>query len=315
LQPQRPLESSRQFSARLIIVVETVLMALIAIPVVNDALVKRDGGSVFAGVLAVAGTVFMVVGATRMHRDTPGAIGLEREPGGERRVPWDWSDFLVFWPASFASASLFIQVLVPVVQAFDGFAGPDTRNAVEQLARQALYYAGPLFNIYVLAGLRRGATLRDLGWRAFRWWWVIAAVAGFAAAYYGADYLEQVSRSLFPSAPNTQCVAVRHDFSHSLVLGVLVVCVLAPLAEETIFRGFVYGYLRRWAPVPLAIPISGAIFAALHMELLLLLPLFAVGCILALAFQGSRSLWPGALVHALFNLPNLLVLLSPTYSC
>jgi len=32
-------------------------------------------------------------------------------------------------------------------------------------------------------------------------------------------------------------------------------------------------------------------------------------------FQGSRSLWPGALVHALFNLPNVLILLSPTYAC
>ena len=49
---------------------------------------------------------------------------------------------------------------------------------------------------------------------------------------------------------------------------------------------------------------------ALHGVLLLFIPLFAVGCVLAIVFQYSRSLWPAAFVHALFNLPGIIAILS-----
>ncbi|HZU77745.1 MAG TPA: CPBP family intramembrane glutamic endopeptidase, partial [Dehalococcoidia bacterium] len=114
----------------------------------------------------------------------------------------------------------------------------------------------------------------------------------------------------FPSAQNTQCVAVQHEYGHFIALAIIVVCLIAPLSEETIFRGFIYGWLHRWLPIGLAVPVSGAIFAALHGVLLLFIPLMFVGCVLALIFQGSRSLWPGALVHALFNLPGIIAILS-----
>ena len=84
---------------------------------------------------------------------------------------------------------------------------------------------------------------------------------------------------------------------------------MAPFAEETIFRGFVYGFMRRWAPAGLAIPISAAIFAARHGEPVLLLPLFAVGVVLALIYQLSGSIWPGAVTHAAFNLPSIILIL------
>ncbi|HEX6537562.1 MAG TPA: CPBP family intramembrane glutamic endopeptidase, partial [Candidatus Dormibacteraeota bacterium] len=86
------------------------------------------------------------------------------------------------------------------------------------------------------------------------------------------------------------------------------------LAEETIFRGFVYGWLNKVAPVGFAVVISGAIFGAAHLVLLLFIPLWAVGIVLALMYRSSNSLWPGALVHALFNLPGIIAILSAS-SC
>jgi membrane protease YdiL (CAAX protease family) len=109
-------------------------------------------------------------------------------------------------------------------------------------------------------------------------------------------------------------VAVQHSYGHFLVLAIIVVCVVAPLAEETIFRGFIYGWLHRWLPVGVAVPVSGAIFAVLHGVALLFIPLLAVGCILAVVFQASRSLVPSAMVHALFNLPGIISILNAT-SC
>jgi membrane protease YdiL (CAAX protease family) len=56
------------------------------------------------------------------------------------------------------------------------------------------------------------------------------------------------------------------------------------------------------------------IFSAAHQQLVLFLPLFFVGVVLALLYQGSRSILPGILTHALFNLPNIILILS-TKSC
>jgi membrane protease YdiL (CAAX protease family) len=229
-------------------------------------------------------------------------------------VPWDWTDFIIFWPGAFVASAALIQAAVPLADL--GLSGVDAavRTAVESFVQAAMFYAGGLLNLYVLVGLRRGGTLQDLGWRRFKWWWIPLAVVAAYATLNIADFLQQISQHLLPNQINQQCITVRHEYGRFIVLAIVVVCVMAPLAEETIFRGFVYGWLRRWSPAVLAIPVSGAIFAAVHQELLLVLPLFAVGCVLALLYQGSKSLWPGAVVHALFNLPGVIAILNAT-SC
>ena len=265
-------------------------MALAAVSIVGDAVVKHARGSALAAALAIGGVAAMILGAMTMHR--PQSIKSRNDSAREGAVPWDWSDFVMFWPASFAAATFLNAVAVPLVDASDAALGADTQLAARSFTEQAVLYASALFNLYVLVGLRRGGRLRDLGWRGFRWWWIPIAAACVGAALKVAEYLQELSARIFPTAQNSQCVTVRHDYSHSLVLAIVVVCVLAPLAEETIFRGFVYGWLRRWTRFPIAIPISGVIFATLHQELLILLPLFAVGCILAALYQGSRSICP-----------------------
>jgi uncharacterized protein len=157
--------------------------------------------------------------------------------------------------------------------------------------------------------------LRDLGWRGFKWWWLPVVPVGAYVALVGADYLQQLNQSLFPGVSNGQCVTVRHDYSHYYWLAIIVVCVIAPISEETIFRGFIYGWLRRWGPAALAVPLSAVIFSAAHQQLVLFLPLFFVGVVLALLYQGSRSILPGILTHALFNLPNIILILSTNSSC
>ena len=236
-----------------------------------------------------------------------------------RRVPqtvvaWDWSDALVFWPAAFAAATILVSLLVPAADAAFATTDQTVRTAVESSVAQAAFYAGALFNIFVLVRLRRGSGLSELGWRPFRWWWIPVAIAAAYATLDIAARLQMASQRLLPSAQNTQCIDVRHEFGHVIWLAIIVVCLLAPASEETIFRGFTYGWLRRWAHPGLAVPISAAIFAALHGVLLLFIPLFFVGVVLAVLYQFSRSLWPGAVVHALFNLPGIIAILSAS-SC
>lgn len=77
--------------------------------------------------------------------------------------------------------------------------------------------------------------------------------------------------------------------------------VAAPVVEETLFRGLLFGWLRSRLPLFAAVTLSAAIFAAAHVIPVLLPALFAVGVILAIAYELSGSLWVSILLHAMQN--------------
>ena len=295
---------SRRDIARVIVFIQAALLGIVGL------LYVAGHAEPYVDALSLIGAGILFWGAQRMGTDAPIYISGRGDEAGQRRVPWDWTDFLMFWPGAFIAASLLVSIAVPIADAATNGVDPTVRTAAESFVQQAAFYGGALFNIYVLVGLRRGGTLYHVGWRRFSWWWIPIAVIAVVATLEIADVLQALSQHLFPGAHNTQCQAVQHDYSHFLVLAVIVVCVIAPLSEETIFRGFVYGWLHRVMPAGFAVLVSGAIFASLHGVVLLLIPLWAVGIILAVVFQSSRSLWPGALTHALFNLPGIIAILS-----
>jgi membrane protease YdiL (CAAX protease family) len=63
------------------------------------------------------------------------------------------------------------------------------------------------------------------------------------------------------------------------------------------------------------VPLSAAVFAGAHRVLLLLLPVLGVGVVLALVFRATRSIWPGACVHALNNAIVLLAIFYGVGAC
>lgn len=77
--------------------------------------------------------------------------------------------------------------------------------------------------------------------------------------------------------------------------------VVAPIVEETLFRGVVYGWLRARMPIALAVVVSAVVFAGVHVIPILLPALFVVGMILAVVYEWSKSLWVSILLHAIQN--------------
>jgi membrane protease YdiL (CAAX protease family) len=73
---------------------------------------------------------------------------------------------------------------------------------------------------------------------------------------------------------------------------------VAPLIEELLFRGLLYGYLRGRAGVALSVIVSALVFAVLHV---VIPPLFVMGAILAVLAERNRSLWPSIALHATNN--------------
>ena len=82
---------------------------------------------------------------------------------------------------------------------------------------------------------------------------------------------------------------------------ILAVVVLAPLAEEALFRGLLYGGFRRRLPLWAAAGLSAVIFGGAHMNVSLFVPLTLAGLILAMVFEKSQSLWPSTVAHATLN--------------
>lgn len=86
--------------------------------------------------------------------------------------------------------------------------------------------------------------------------------------------------------------------------------VLAPLAEEALFRGFLQPVLRETFSRPTAIGATALIFALLHGNLVTLLPLFLFGLMLGYIYEWSGSLLLCIALHFWFNGITALLLLS-----
>jgi membrane protease YdiL (CAAX protease family) len=77
--------------------------------------------------------------------------------------------------------------------------------------------------------------------------------------------------------------------------------VLAPIAEELYFRGFVFrSYLQTKSPAVAYIATS-LLFATLHLNLPALLPILAMSLIFCFAYQRTGSIIPSVVGHALNN--------------
>lgn len=82
---------------------------------------------------------------------------------------------------------------------------------------------------------------------------------------------------------------------------VLGLVVLTPLIEETFFRGALFsGLRRRHSPLWTVIAIA-ALFALVHQQPQLFIPIGTIGAALAFLRHASGSIWPGFLAHAAYN--------------
>jgi len=76
--------------------------------------------------------------------------------------------------------------------------------------------------------------------------------------------------------------------------------VAAPLCEEFIFRGLIFGGLRRSTGLVPSMLMSAALFAIVHPPVSMI-PVFALGLCTAYAYERTRALLAPVLVHALYN--------------
>ena len=85
------------------------------------------------------------------------------------------------------------------------------------------------------------------------------------------------------------------------LLLILTAVVVAPVSEEVIFRGYIYGVARRYAGRWWALAVSAVIFAAIHAHLPSLGGLLVLAVALTFIYEYTTSLWAPIFAHAAFN--------------
>ena len=84
----------------------------------------------------------------------------------------------------------------------------------------------------------------------------------------------------------------------------VLVCVVAPIAEEFFFRGYFFGALRNWRGFLPAAVITGLVFGAIHVgsaPVGFLVPLAFFGFLLCVVYQRTGSLYPCMALHCINN--------------
>jgi CAAX protease family protein len=140
-----------------------------------------------------------------------------------------------------------------------------------------------------------------------------AAVLLFAAypLLFAAD---AVSRWLLNEGSNKQQIIEMFTGSNTLQQRVLIIVLaiaIAPLAEEFIFRFFLYGVLKRYLGRGPGLVLNSLLFAVVHVHLPSLGPLFILGGCFTLAYEWSGSILVSMTMHALFNFFSLSALAFP----
>lgn len=81
---------------------------------------------------------------------------------------------------------------------------------------------------------------------------------------------------------------------------------VAPAFEELLFRGVLFGQLRKYFSFLFCALTSGLIFGGLHLNLVQFVYAFAMGYLFAFFMEASKSVWFAIIAHVVANLTSLM---------
>lgn len=145
---------------------------------------------------------------------------------------------------------------------------------------------------------------KELGLTGLPTWTDIGlAIVGFIVATI-AGFILVALFNLFPwfNAAEAQDIG----FSSSLygadrIVAFITLVVVAPIAEEVIFRGWLYGKLRQKLPLPLAIFLVSLLFALIHGQWNVGVNVFALSVVLCGLREVTGTIHAGILTHMIKN--------------
>jgi len=255
----------------------------------------------------------------------PGAMlpqGLPPEgPGGWRsnrfldpdlRVPWGWADLLllvIIWLGAMAISAILLAILF----AARGVAWTEVQHSSRDLGffvviDQLIVSVVVLLYLWAQARLRFNAPFwSTLGWHKLEGstWPRVLACAGFVGLGLLLAFCVQLASSVFP--PKTKLPIENFLQNPEAALALMIMSVLlAPVVEETVFRGYIYPVVARTFGVSAGVIGTGTVFGLLHAEQLWggwvqIALLVVVGIVFTWVRAAKRTVLASYLLHVSYN--------------
>lgn len=154
-----------------------------------------------------------------------------------------------------------------------------------------------------LARSALGADLIDLGFgRPLRGSTALKAAGAGIALWVLSIVLELFQDKIFgPHPQQVALILAKHHGVLAILLDLLSAAILAPLFEETLFRGVLFTALVQRMRLPIAAATSGLAFGVAHLDKYNFALLAVVGFGLAYVYYRSGNIWANMVTHATFN--------------
>ena len=161
---------------------------------------------------------------------------------------------------------------------------------------------------------KRKTTINELGAHDWPSWMdVVLSVPAFVVYIICSGLVMAILTSILPGIDLQQ--AQELPFSQSMlgtswqyVLAFITMVVLAPLAEELLFRGYLYGKLRKTASVWVSILVASLAFGLAHLwvgsstlQWAVTIDTFVLSLMLCALREYTGAVWAGVLLHAIKN--------------
>jgi len=233
---------------------------------------------------------------------------------------WNWFEALCIGALAIIGVDILLGILLSVLvetlktAGFSGLAQGLSTNSI-----------GLNFAFYTLSRLlgfgliwwflkRRGMSLSQFGFRKFSikkaiWLIVVAGLAVLGAAiavfvvvsiFFPAVNLDQAQELVFTQATTPL----------ELILSFIALIIIAPVVEESVFRGLLLPGFARNFGLAAAVVISAVLFGAIHWQLNVGIITAIMGVLLGWIYLKSQSLWPAIMFHSLKNLVAFILIFS-----
>lgn len=148
-------------------------------------------------------------------------------------------------------------------------------------------------------------TREEMGLKGLPTWTdILLSPIGFAAQLVLSTALVSLFSNLFSwfNASEVQDVGYSDLYTTGdKILAFIIIAVIAPIAEEIIFRGFLYGRLRKHLNLPASMILVSLLFAVMHGQWNVGVNVFAVSLILCGLREITGTIYAGILVHIIKN--------------
>lgn len=226
--------------------------------------------------------------------------------GTKQFVKLHWK--VLAYPAWLVVVIIIAQVIISLLAKFGSYLNISltlNETVYNTLLTLAVYALSILIILAVPAIRKKRISAKQLGWSRWPYWRdILLSFAAIILYYVLSGLLMLAAMKFIPgfNANQTQDVGYNRlsgQFEYFLAFVTLVI--LVPAAEETLFRGYLYGKLRKNASIVISILITSLVFAVLHGAWNVGIDVFAMSVVSCILRETTGSLWSSVLLHMLKN--------------